>query len=161
MSVKLEFPETNIVGCRFLKYDSTQRESFSLYAPGQRGYRPTEFSVSTSSKVYNYKCVEGMPKPQIGDIVVVSCASGFALCQVVETDVILPENADLAYVVGVVDVNNYLNFLQKEKEKEQLRKALIKKKEEMEKAAVFEMLAEKDSSFAEMLNKFKELGGSF
>lgn len=161
MSVKIEFPETNIVGCKFLKYDSTQRNSCEIYAPGQPGYRPKEFTINTSSKVYNYKCIDGMSKPQLGDIVVVSCASGFALCQVVETNVIMPENADLAYVVGVVDVSNYLNFLQREKEKEQLKRALIKKKEEIEKSAVFEMLAEKDDSFAEMLKKFKELGGSF
>lgn len=161
MSVKIEFPETNIVGCRFLKYDSTQRKPYGVYTPDQPGYRPAEFTVSTSSKVYNYKCIDGMPKPQLYDIVVVSCASGFAVCQVVETNVIMPENADLAYVVGIVDVSNYLNFLQREKEKERLKRALIKKKEEMEKSAVFEMLAEKDSSFAEMLNKFKELGGSF
>lgn len=160
MSIKLEFPKTNIVRCHFLKCSAVQpgRTRSVIYGTDSEFYRPTEFETD-DSRFYDYKCIDGV-KPKKGDLVVVSCATGFAICEVVELD-IMPSRTDYAYVVGIVNVDAYKEFTNKEKEKEKLKAILKAKKEEMEQMAVYELLAGKDESFAEMLSRFKELGGTF
>lgn len=160
MSIKIDFPKTNIVRCHFLKSGAVHpTRGINKYDGADASYyRPTDFELD-NTRFYDYKCIDGI-KPNKGDLVVVSCATGFAICEVMETN-IMPSRTDYAYVVGTVDVKAYKEYVQKEQEKEKLKAVLKARKEEMEQMAVYELLADKDEGFAELLKKFKELGGTF
>lgn len=158
--MKISFPKTNIVGCQFLRYDSTRLRGgpSSCVDEKSAGYRPKSLEVSPSGKVYYYKCIDGV-EPQVGDYVVVSCATGYALCQVCETDVLL-ERSDWAYVISVVDMSSFVAFLEKEKKVARLTKAMKARRAELERSVLYETLAEKDIEMAKMLKELRELGGT-
>ncbi len=158
--MKINFPKTNIVGCQFLRYDCTRQRSgpSSCVDEKSAGYRPKSLEVSSSGKVYYYKCIDGV-EPQVGDYVVVSCATGYALCQVCETNVLL-KRSDWAYVISVVDMSSFVAFLEKEEKVAQLTKAMKARRAELERSVIYETLAEKDIEMAKMLKELRELGGT-
>lgn len=158
--MEVNFPKTNIVGCQFLRYDSTnQRGGMAICIDAKSaGYRPKSLEVDPSKKVYYYKCIDGI-EPHIGDYVVVSCATGYALCQVCETNVLIERN-DWAYVVGTVDMSGFVAFLEKEEKVARLTEAMKARRAELERSVLYETLAEKDTVMAEMLKELRELGGT-
>lgn len=156
-NIKVDFPATDIVGVQFLKYDSVRQSSWNI-DKRHPGYRPTSLEVDPDAKTYYYKCIEGL-KPSVGDIVVVSCATGFALCKVVEINVLVSRD-DWAYAVASVDMNLYEEYINKEKRKKQLLELMNARRKELERTTLFEMLAEKDATFAAMLKELKDLGGT-
>lgn len=52
-------------------------------------------------------------------------------------------------------------MVEKEKAKQRLRTEIEAKKAELEQAAIYEVLAEKNPDFAALVAQFKELGGTF
>lgn len=143
-NVKIEFPKTNIVGCRFVYSTEGNRH-------GEMDERET----------YYYKVLpEFQECLKVGDTVVVNCSTGFQVVQVSEINA-MSKYEPTAYVVGIVDISAYEKFLEAEKTKARLKEALRARKAELEEMAVYELLASKDEDFAAMLKQFQELGGTF
>lgn len=154
--MKIEFPKTDVIGCKFLGFDGRQYpylEQPWMDIPDERRL--------VDRKQYTYRCIPGLASTlTVGDIVVVSCKTGFQVCVVTELNIIAPDNSKLAYAITKVDLDGYRAMLQQENEKRRLKKLLDAKKAELEKSAVYEMLAAKDPGFAELLEAFKSLGGT-
>lgn len=153
--INLVLPKTDIIGVKFLGFDG--RKNMTLDIPWKD--IPDEKELR-DQKQYLYKKMPGL-EVQKGDIVVVSCATGFQVAVVTEVDVITSKNMDWAYAISRVDLKAYRAEIARQKQVEQLRKAIEAKRAQMEKAAVYELLASKDPTFAEMLEQFKNIGGTF
>lgn len=155
--MKIEFPKTKVIGVKFLGFDG--REKGYLQEPWQ--IAPADKELRDGKQYY----AELMPPLTseslvLGDLVVVSCRTGFQVCKVTELNSYEPQDYKLALVVACVDMSAYADYRQREEEKKRLRAALEIKKAELESRVVYEMLAEKDKDFAAMLAAFTELGGS-
>lgn len=140
MTTTFNFPETDIIGCRF---------------PTVTG-RNGEIEVDKTSKEYFYKLLPGMNKPRCGDFVVVSCQNGFQVC-VVTTLNATSRFDDMAYAVGTVNVRAYMEELERQKRKKALHAALLQKKKELEEAVTWDMLAERSPEFKSLLDAYRNL----
>lgn len=142
MTTTFNFPETDVVGCRFPR------------CTGRNG----EVDVDNTTKEYYYKLLPGMPKPKLGDFLVTACANGFQVC-VVTTLNAMTNYKDLAYAVGVVDVEAYQRELNRKKMAEAAYAQLMKKKKELEESVTLDLLAEKSPEFAALLKAYRDLQG--
>lgn len=140
MTTTFNFPETDIVGCRFPKCN------------GRNG----EITVDNTSKEYFYKLLPGMPKPKLGDFLVTSCSNGFQVC-VVTTLNAMSNFKDLAYAVGAVDVQYYKDALRRKDLLDAAYAQLMRKKKELEESVTLDLLAEKSPEFAALLQTYRGL----
>ena len=138
--VNIKFPETDVIGCRFPE------------VTGRNG----EVEVNMRSKEYYYKLLPGMSKPKLGDFVVTSCQNGFQVCVVTTLDAIA-EFKDIAFVVGLVDVQAYNDAVERMKQKERLHAELMRKKKELESTIALEMYAERSPEFKALLEAYNSL----
>lgn len=138
--INIKLPETEVIGCRFPE------------VTGRNG----EVEVNNRTKEYYYKLLPGMPKPSVGDFVVVSCQNGFQVCVVTTIDA-LTSFEDLAYVVGFVDVEPYKTELARQAEKKRLHAALMAKKKELEATIALDVFAERSPEFKALLDAYKAL----
>lgn len=138
--INIKFPETDIVGCRFPE------------CTGRNG----EVEVNHRTKEYYYKLLPNMPKPALGDFVVVSCQNGFQVCVVTSLDNIT-EFKDLAYVVGKVDVAAYHAELHRQAEKKRIHAELMRKKKELEDSIALDLFAERSPEFKALLDAYNSL----
>lgn len=156
--MKIEFPKTDLIGCKFLGFDGRKEEY--LDTPWQCIPKETELR---DRKQYTYRCIPGLAEQlSVGDMVVVSCKTGFQVCVVTEKDVTVPDSAlgRLAYAITKVDVQGYFDMVQREQERKRMRVAIEAKRAELEKSAIYEMLAQKDPQFAALLEAYRDLGGT-
>ena len=137
----LEFPKTDLIGCKFPQ------------VTGRNG----QVEVLPTSKEYTYRLLPGQPAPKLGDFVVTSCANGFQVCVVTTLNVPTTTYKDVAYVVGVVDVEVYQETLRKAEMKKELHRQLLAKKKELEDLVTFELLAEKSPEFKALLEAYQKL----
>ena len=138
--INLKLPETDIIGCRFPE------------CTGRNG----EVEVNNRTKEYYYKLLPGMMKPKVGDFVVTSCVNGFQVC-VVTTLNALYDQPDMAYVVGVVDVEAYKTELARQEQKKRLHTELMRKKKELEDSIALEIYAERSPEFKALLDAYNNL----
>lgn len=138
--VNIKFPETDVIGCRFPE------------VTGRNG----EVKVNMNSKEYFYKLLPGMDKPKLGDFVVTSCVNGFQVCVVTTLDSMY-DQPDMAYVVGIVDVENYKATLERQEKKKRLHAELMRKKKELESTIALEMYAERSPEFKALLEAYNSL----
>lgn len=97
-----------------------------------------------------------------GDKVVVQLRDGsLQCCTVSEINVYFPnqDSQPLAYVVDRFSTAALEKQIEDEQKMAELRTRLEAKKQEFEKNALYEMLAEKDPEAAQMLAMLKEMGG--
>lgn len=153
--MKVDFGTTDVVRCRFsLKTSSNaDPESYDEYGRFERAY---------TLKEYIFRLTPGCTV-NVGDIVVVYCSTGYQVCEVSEINAIVTEEArrKLAYVVSVVDMHGYMLTLDQEKQKDRLRRQIDNVRKEIEAETMYEMLAEKSPEFKQLLDQYKELGGTF
>lgn len=136
----IKFPETDLIGCRFPE------------CTGRNG----DVEVNPRSKEYFYRLLPGMPQPNLGDFVVVSCQNGFQVC-IVTTLNALADFPDIAYVVGFVDVNPYRTELARQEQKKRLYAELMRKKKELESTIALDLFAERSPEFKELLEAYNNL----
>lgn len=137
----LEFPRTDLIGCKFPQ------------VTGRNG----QVEILPTSKEYTYRLLPGQPVPKLGDFVVTSCANGFQVCVVTTLNVPTTTYKDVAYVVGIVDVEAYQETLRKAEMKKGLHKQLLAKKKELEDMVTFELLAEKFPELKALLEAYQNL----
>lgn len=142
--LNIQFPQTEYIGCKFPE------------VTGRNG----ELVIEGRSKKYIYRLLPGMARPQVGDMCVVSCSNGFQVAVVVTLDEIIPadwKNGEVANVVGFVNWDAYQNALRAKKEKEALKKELMRMKKEMDEQFALDMYAERSPEFAALLERYKSL----
>ncbi len=152
--MRVQFPETNVVGCKFLGWDG--RKGGLL----DNALKEIPLADEVHTKEYFYRNDTGETL-YIDDIVVTSCRTGFQVCIVTSRDVIRPKEVEnaLSPVVAKVDVSGYAEIVSKREELTRMRRELEDRKKQLERGAIYEMLAKEDADFAEMLRLYKEKGG--
>lgn len=142
--MNIKFPETDLIGCRFPE------------VTGRNG----ELVVDARSKKYIYRILPGMCRPNVGDMCVVSCITGFQVAVVVSLDETLPSTwnkGEVAQVVGFVDYQAYTQALETQRKKEALRDELMRMKKKLDDQFALELYAEKSPEFAALLEQYKSL----
>lgn len=131
------------------------RAAFNLGVPDAMKSDPAKF------KAYTFrvpKAMRGLLRPY--DKVVVQCRNGsFAVATIVEVNVYVPnaDEAELSYVVsgwGTAALEEQLTINERI---QTIKSGLQKMKEQFEKDAIYEMLAQKSPEAAALLKELKEL----
>lgn len=131
------------------------RVAFNLGAPDAMKTDPANF------KAYTFRvprALKGSLSPY--DKVVVQCRNGsFAIATVVETNVYIPnaDEAELSYVVARWGTAALEEQLAINERIQTVQTGLRKMKEQFEKDAIYEMLAQKSPEAAALLKELKEL----
>lgn len=153
--INIEFPETNIVKCVF-----SLRQS-SKYAG--EAYDEYDHVRPNDLKKYIYRVpsiLRGQLK--VGDFVVVHCATGYQLCEIVELNVISNfDEKTLAPVVCKVDLSAYIDEVDRAAKLAVMKAELDREKRRLESMVTYEIIAEKNPEFKAMLDAFKDMGGEF
>lgn len=156
--LNIKFPETDIVTCIF-----SYRTTNNSYAQSYDEFDRVESTVRM--KRYYYRVPEILKgQLSIGDVVLVHCQTGYQLCEIAEVNASIPRGYDfdeLAPVVCKVDLSNYIAEVKKQKELVRMRDVIEREKKRLESMVTYEILAEKDPSFAALLKAYKDAGGSF
>lgn len=148
--MKLEFPKTNLVKCVFsFKNDTSLSNVWNKF-----DHRETR-----NLKQYTYRVPEGLELKE-HDAVLVHCTTGYQLCEVVELNVISGiDESEYSPVVCKVDLTSYFDEVENAEKVEYMRLKLEKKKKELENQVTYDLLAERNPEFAEMLKAFRAMGG--
>lgn len=152
-NIKVSFPKTNVVGCVFsFRQGDIPRAPLTTY--DKYDHRDTK-----GLKRYSYRLPEGL-EVSVGDVVLVHCQTGYQLCEVVELNVLSTFDDDkLAPVVCKVDLSRYCEEVDKAEAAKVLHAQLMQRKKEIEAQMTYDLLAERDPVFAELLKSYRELGG--
>lgn len=150
--INIEFVRTDVISGRYLENTGRNGEIKTLDVT----------TTGRPAKTYKYRLLPGIPYPMptVGDLAVVSSAAGFGVIQITEINATVPDTYDkdeMAYVVGIVDVAEYNNFLRNRELKKTLLAQLEQKKKELEQLVTYELLAERNPEFKDLLDKYKSL----
>lgn len=152
-NIKVTFPKTNVVNCVF-----SIRQSNNAAAPSSV-YDKYDRRDPRGLKRYSYRVPEGM-EVSIGDVVLVHCQTGYQLCEVVELNVITAlDESKLSPLVCHVDLGLYYEEVDKAEAAKVLHAQLMQRKKEIEAQMTYDLLAERDPVFAELLKSYRALGG--
>lgn len=152
--INVKFPETNIVRCVFsLRQNRALETSYDEYD------RIDPFDL----KRYAYRVPSRLKgQLKIGDFVVVHCATGYQLCEIVEINALSDfDEKALAPIVCKVDLSSYLEEVDKAKQLKIMKAELDREKRRLESMVTYELIAEKSPEFKALLDAFKDMGGEF
>ena len=133
--------ESNIIGCRL---------------PTTVSKRNARIKVDERSEECYFRLLPGQLKPQIGNLAIVASANGFEVYIVTSLNAVTSRK-NFSYVVGFVNTEMYNKELDQLDLKNKLYKQLMEKKKELGESAIFELLAEKNPEFKELLDAYKFL----
>lgn len=154
----IKFPETNLVRCVF-----SLRQSKANYSNWFDEYDHLVPSEMASAKQYVYAlpdCLKG--QVHVGDFVLVHCQTGYQVCEVVEINALSDfDPKTIAPVVCKVDLGTYIEEVERKKALAAIKKQIEKEKKRLEAMVTYELIAEKNPEFKEMLEAFKDMGGEF
>lgn len=153
--INVKFPETNIVRCVF-----SLRQNRATAAVVYDKY---DRAVTRDLKHYAYRVprrLQGQLK--IGDFVVVHCATGYQLCEIVELNAVSDfDEKTLAPIVCKVDLSSYIEEIDKAEQLKVMKAELDREKRRLESMVTYELIAEKNPEFKTLLDTFKAMGGEF
>lgn len=153
--VNIRFPNTDYVRCVFSYQDVVSAADSKKY--DECGHHMDIASL----KKYVYYVPEYLQgQLHAGDVVVVRCATGFQICEVVETNAFTSfDPVTIAPVVAKIDIQPYIESVHRAKQLKYMREQLDKEKKRLESMVTYDLLAEKNPEFAAMLKAFKDAGG--
>ena len=159
--VKLDSGKTVYYSNENLKHATRSKEECNkMYIAGDFKVAKVKFlSGNNTNTEYEYALFDDL---MVGDIVVVSAANnGFSIAKI--SAIIDKDDAQVKKfereVVARVDLFNWEMRVEKRKRMQELNGKMEKRAQELNKLAIFEMLAEKDPSLKSMLDEYKELVG--
>lgn len=138
--MNIEFPKTDIIGCRF---------------PTNVGQRNQRLQVDNTTKEYFYRVLPGT-EPKVGDLAIVACINGFQVAVVTSLNA-LYERDDLAYALGFVDPEKYNTYQENQAKKKLLKSKMDRMRKELEDLVTLDLLAEKSPEFKELLEAYRKL----
>lgn len=153
MSIRIEFPKTNIVECKFaLRTDDRISRSYDDKDVARNILR---------LKGYIYKVPEYLQgQLSVGDIVVVHCATGYQICVVTKINIGTNlKEEDLAPVVCKCYMQSYFDLIDNENVLKEKKKKLLKEYENLKDLVGIQQVAAISPEFREMLEEFISLGG--
>lgn len=154
--VNIKFPETDVVTCVFSLRNSgtTCNQVFDDY-----GVVTPE--TRHKLKDYYYRVPDYLRgKLAPGDFVVVSCTTGYQVCQVQKiNEFCATETSKLAPVVAMVNLGEYFEELDRQKSLQIMKATLLKERKRLEDQVTWDLIAEKSPEFAAMLKAFRDAGG--
>lgn len=150
------FPKTDLVKCVFC-----WRSSNTEHISSDRWDEYDHYKDPKRLKAYTYRVPEHLREQlQVGDTVLVHCQTGYQICEIVATNVLSDFDAkSFAPVVCKVDLSTYIQEVEKAKKLKIMKAAIDREKKRLESMVTYELIAEKNPEFAEMLKVFKEAGG--
>lgn len=153
--INVRFPETNIVRCVF---SLRQNRATATVV-----YDEYDRAVTHDLKCYAYRVPQRLQGHlKIGDFVVVHCATGYQLCEIVELNAISDfDEKTLAPIVCKVDLRSYMEEVDKAKQLKMMKAELDREKQRLESMVTYELIAEKNPEFKTLLDAFKAMGGEF
>lgn len=154
MMLKDLFPETNLVECAF---------SWRTANTAVSGWDEYDHVDPTKMERYVYRLPEYLVgHVKAGDTVVVHCQTGYQVCEIVTINAISSfDQKSIAPVVGKVDMSSYIDEVEKKKALAAMKKQLDAEKKRLESMVTYELIAEKNPEFKDMLERFKSMGGEF
>lgn len=154
----IKFPETNLVKCAFC-WRSTNMEHTNLGKWDEYDH----YVEPNKLKRYTYRVPEHLQGTLcVGDTVLVHCQTGYQICEIVATNVLSDFDAkSFAPVVCKVDLSPYFQEVERVKKLQVMKAAIDREKKRLESMVTYELIAEKNPEFKEMLEAFKEMGGEF
>ena len=157
--LNVKFPETPYVECVYgLRTNSVKTRCYE----DEARYDAYDRVVNKSRlKRYVYKLSDELVgNVKVGDYVCVHCANGYNVCEVVTVNAITNfDDAGIEPVLCKVDISGYVERIEKKKQQQMIKAALDARKKELEATMAYEMFAERDQAFAQLLAQYKELGG--
>lgn len=153
--VNVRFPKTNVVGCVFC-YRQVSSADCKVYDDYDR-----RLGDSKGLKVYYYRVPDYLRDClAVGDPVLVHCQTGYQMCEVAQIDVLTSMNVDsLAPVVCKLDLASYKAEVEKKRALKVMRDQIEAEKKRLEALVTYDLIAEKNPAFKEMLDSFKAMGG--
>ncbi len=153
--INIKFPETNLVTCVFSLRQNR--------AGATEGYDEYDRIKSANLKRYIYRVpsrLQGQLK--IGDFVVVHCATGYQLCEIVGLNAVSSsDEKTLAPIVCKVDLSTYIDEVDRAAQLAIMKAELDREKKRLESLVTYELIAEKNPEFKALLDAFKDMGGEF
>ena len=150
--MNIEFPKTNVVGCKFTYRNSTVARG-AVYDDFDR------LVDANQSKTYYYELPEGL-EVSVGESVVVHCVNGFAVCEVCEVNALV-DLPRLDFVVDKINMGNYRSVIAAEKQRQMLKAKIEHERKRLESMVTYDLLAEKVPEFKALLDTYRSLGGKF
>lgn len=156
--MNVKFPETNIVRCVF-----SLRQGRAAVATSYDEYDRTNSCDLFNLKRYAYRVSSRLKRQlKVGDFVVVHCATGYQLCEIVELNAVSDfDEKTLAPIVCKVDLSSYMEEVDKAKQLKVMKAELDREKRRLESLVTYELIAEKNPEFKALLDTFKDMGGEF
>ena len=116
----------------------------------------TKDAFSGTGKEYVFACYEEAISE--GDVVVVDTRYGFQLATVTKIKDKIADIKGLKDVVCKVDMTEFQLRQEKAAKRAEIKAEMDKRIKELQKSAIYEMMAEKDESLKAMLQAYKGLG---
>lgn len=157
-TISIQFPQTDVISAVFCYRNHTNRTTYDFDENNM-----VVASQKSQLKAYSYRLPPALVgKVKAGDMVVVNCATGYQVAEVKAINAYAPTNTktELAYVVGIVDKDNYFEFLESQKQLTILREQLEVEKKRIESMVTYELIAERNPEFKALLDNFKAMGGT-
>lgn len=156
--VNIKFPRTDLVKCAFC-----WRSTNVIHADPDRWDEYDHYVEPNKLKRYTYRVPEHLQGTLcVGDAVLVHCQTGYQICEIVATDVLSDFDAkSFAPVVCKIDLSSYIQEVERVKRLKVMKAAIDREKKRLESMVTYELIAEKNPEFKEMLEAFKEMGGEF
>lgn len=154
----IKFPKTDLVKCVFC-WRSSNTDPFD----GDQWDEYDHHKDPKGLKAYTYRVPEHLREQlQVGDTVLVHCKTGYQICEVVEVNALSDfDTKTFAPVVCKVDLSAYFQEVEKAKQLKAMKAAIDREKKRLESMVTYELTAEKNPEFKDMLEAFKEMGGEF
>lgn len=161
--VNIKFPETNVINCIFSMTKDKAGVSSTSYDPISGVINDPR--VRATLKHYAFRVPSYLQgKIRVGDAVVCKCTNGYQVCEVISINDTVPasyEVSSLSPVVAVVNMEQFFEDLEQQNLLKQMEKQLLEERKKLEKRIGWDLLAEKDPKFKEMLDSFRAAGGQF
>ena len=160
--LNVKFPETPYVECIYGLRTNREYSVKTRCCTDEEHYDEYGRVVNKSRlKRYVYKLPDELVgNIKVGDYVCVHCANGYNVCEVATVNAITNfDDAGIEPVLCKVDISGYIERIEKKKQQQMIKAALDARKKELEATMAYEMFAERDQSFAQLLAQYKELGG--
>jgi hypothetical protein len=107
-----------------------------------------------NSRMYSFKCNFDVKE---NDVVLCDTNCGLSLGRVVDIDVNYPNVT--RYILSKIDLDGYYKGIEKEKQIKEVKEKMEERRKQLEKMEIYEILASKDETMAELLTQFKQLKG--
>lgn len=157
--VNVRFPDTKYVRAIFSCRQNNPQVVVSKFNDGDfvRAEQRREL------KEYTYELLPHLVgKVEVGDMCLCHCATGYQIVEIVEVNALPPANVvAFSPIISKVDFTPYFEYMEQQRVLTAMREQIEAKKKSLESMITYELIAEKNPEFKEMLEAYRNAGGTF